>query len=84
MAKHWLARPRTIRMLWVAFGIVLALTLAAELFVPHEAHFGYDGVFGFAAWYGFLACVALILVAKVLGLALKRPDDYYADRDADD
>jgi uncharacterized membrane protein len=83
MEKHWLVRPRTIRLLWILFGLVLVATVAAELVVSHEAHFGYDGLFGFAAWYGFLACAALILAAKALGLVLKRPDDYYADRDGD-
>jgi hypothetical protein len=81
MEKHWLFRPRTIRLLWVVFALVLAATVVAERFVPHEAHFWYEGLFGFGAWYGFLACAGLILVAKALGLVLKRPDDYYDDGD---
>jgi len=77
--QHWLSRPRNIRILWSVFIGVLALTVAAELFVRHEPYFGIDGNFGFNAWFGFLACAALILVAKFLGLFLKRPDDYYDD-----
>jgi hypothetical protein len=34
---------------------------------------------GFGALYGFLACAALILLAKGIGLVLKRPDTYYDD-----
>lgn len=81
MQPHWLVRPRTIRVLWIVFAAVLAGTVAAEFFTPHEAHFGYDAIPGFAAGYGFLACAALIVVAKALGVLLKRPDDYYARRD---
>ena len=77
MEPHWLTRPNTVRKLWLAFIAVLAATVLAELFVPHEAHFGVDGTFGFNAWYGFLACAALILIAKLAGLALKRPETYY-------
>ena len=77
MEQHWLTRRSTIRKLWVAFIVVLAATVAAELFVSHEAHFGIDATFAFHAWYGFAACAVLILVAKLLGLVLKRPDTYY-------
>ena len=38
-----------------------------------------DGWFGFAAAYGFLCCAAMVLVAKGLGVFLKRPDNYYDD-----
>jgi hypothetical protein len=77
MKQHWLVRPGTIRILWRAFIAVLAATVAAELFISHETHFGIDGSFGFSAWYGFIACAALIGIAKLLGLVLKRPDTYY-------
>ncbi len=79
MEDHWLARPATIRKLWIGFILVLVLTVLADGFVRHDAHFGIDGIFGFAAWYGFLACIGLILCAKAIGLFLKRPDDYYRE-----
>lgn len=83
MQDHWLARPRTIRLLWRAFIILLAATVTAEFFVEAETQFWIEGVFGFGAWYGFLACAALILAAKALGARLKRPDHYYAQSDGD-
>ncbi|MGP1677756.1 MAG: hypothetical protein ACTS6J_11435 [Burkholderiales bacterium] len=81
MEQHWLVRPGSIRILWRVFIAVLALTVAAELFVHHEPYFGIDGYFAFNAWFGFLACAALIVFAKGLGAFLKRPDDYYDERD---
>ena len=74
---HWLVRPRTIRLLWIVFIAVLALTLFPDFFIHPHAYFGIDGSFGFFAWYGFVTCAAMVAVAKVLGIFLKRKDTYY-------
>ena len=78
---HWLVRPATIRWLWRISGVVLGLTVIAQWLVPVHDYFGVDGVFGFNAWYGFLACVAMVVVAKLLGFLVKRPENYYTDSD---
>ncbi len=80
---HWLARPSTIRLLWRVFAVVLALTVLAQVLISVKGYFGVDGKFGFVAWYGFLSCLAMVLVAKGLGYVLKRRDDYYGG-DLDD
>jgi hypothetical protein len=67
------------RRAWAIFIAVLAMTLAAEPFVHRHEAFDVERVFGWNALYGFLACAALVLVAKAIGLALKRRDDYYQD-----
>jgi UPF0716 family protein affecting phage T7 exclusion len=74
---HWLARPDVIRGLWIAFIAILAVTLLLDLVITPHPHFGLDGTFGFAAWFGFVSCVALVALSKALGFFLKRPDDYY-------
>lgn len=74
---HWLVRPGTIRMLWIAFIAVLAVTVLLDLVIAHHPMFGLDGTFGFGAWFGFISCVAMIVGAKALGVILKRPDSYY-------
>ena len=75
--QHWLVRPATIRLLWIVFIVVLALTVLADLFVEHHPHFGIDGTFGFGAWYGFISCVIMVFFSKALGRLLKRRDDFY-------
>ena len=77
--KHWLVRRRTIRILWMASSVVLAITVLFDLVVDQYVIFGVEGTFGFAAWYGFLTCVAMVLAAKGLGFFLKRNDRYYDD-----
>jgi hypothetical protein len=68
-----------IRRLWQVFVAILALAVLAELFVSHETHFAVEQAFGAYAIYGFAACAALILIARAIGVLLKRPDDYYRD-----
>ncbi len=74
---HWLVRPETIRKLWIGFAIVLALLAAADFLVHKHDYVGPDGWFGFYWVYGFGACVAMVVFAKVLGVLIKRPDGYY-------
>lgn len=79
MNDHWLARPRTIRRLWQIFVAILALTVVAQAFVEVRPEFAVEAIFGFNAAYGFVACAALILIARAIGALLKRVDSYYRD-----
>jgi hypothetical protein len=81
---HWLTRPATIRLLWIVFIVILGLTVAAGFWVAGEPHFEIERLFAFNAMYGFLVCAAMILLAKGLGLLLKRRDTYYEERANDD
>jgi hypothetical protein len=75
--KHWLVRPENILRLWIVFIAILIVCVAGDFFIHQHAYFGLDGTFGFYAWYGFVTCVLMIVVAKVLGILIKRPDNYY-------
>lgn len=77
--EHWLVRPQTIRWLWIAGSVVLALTVALQFVIKVKGYFGVDGWFGFGAVFGFLCCVAMVLVAKGLGRFLKRDENFYND-----
>ena len=76
---HWLVRPSTIRKLWIGSSIVLALTVLAQTVIYVKGYFGFDAWFGFGAIYGFVSCLVMVLLAKLLGLILKRPVNYYDD-----
>jgi len=73
----WLVRPSSIRILWVVFIAILAGTVLADFFIDHHGEFGVDGTFGFYAWFGFVSCVVLVFGSRLLGVLLKRRDDYY-------
>jgi uncharacterized membrane protein len=78
-SEHFLTRPGTIRWLWWGFSMVLALTVAAQLVFYVKGYFTVDGWFGFGAIYGFFSCVLMVLLAKLLGIVLKRPRQYYPE-----
>lgn len=80
----WLVRPDSIRLLWRIFWVILALTVLAQLLFKVKGYFGIDGWIGFGAIFGFLSCLVMVLVAKFLGVFLKRSDDYYRAEDQDD
>ena len=78
---HWLVRPTTIRKLWYLFSAVLAATVLLQAVIPVKGYFAVDGWFGFGAAYGFVSCLLMVLVAKVLGYVLKRPQSYFHTTD---
>lgn len=73
----WLTRPSTIRGLWWGGGIMLVLVTLGDLVIHRHAPVPLAATFGFASWFGFAACAAMVFAAKVLGWVLKRRDDYY-------
>ncbi|MEJ2297584.1 MAG: hypothetical protein P8X94_03585 [Woeseiaceae bacterium] len=81
---HWLVRPATIRWIWRVSIAVLALTVLLQLVIKVKGYFGVDGWLGFGAAFGFLSCLVMVLVAKVLGFVLKRDEDYYERGSGDD
>ncbi len=63
---------------WLVGGLVLLAPLVWESLIEHPPHIVFD-VFGIYAWFGFGACLLLVLVALLVGRVLKRGDDYYDD-----
>jgi hypothetical protein len=59
------------------FYLALVALLIAEMFIHKHPHFEWETAHGFYAVYGFIACVALIFIAKLLRLVVKRREDYY-------
>ena len=77
MKQNWFYRESSIKKLWIGAGIILFLTVLAELVVKLHPHFKIESIFAFHAIYGFLACIAMVIFAKLLGYLIKRKDDYY-------
>ncbi|WP_029896769.1 hypothetical protein [Desulfohalovibrio reitneri] len=63
-------------MWWLLYG-ACAVSLLAALLAPPKAHFPFEEIFGFHAILGFASCAVLIIVAKGLGLFVKKGEDYY-------
>ena len=74
---YWLDDSRNVDRLVHVFYVVCAILIAIDVFVPKHGEFATEHVFAFYAWFGFFACVALVLIAKQLRRILMRPEDYY-------
>ena len=68
---------KLVRRSWVIFIIALIASLGFEFFYHPHGSFGIDGTRLFNAWYGFVTCVAMVFGAKLLGVFLKKPENYY-------
>ena len=76
----WLERPGNIRQLKVAFGIVLGLLVALDWVIDKHGYFHPEDFIGFYVIYGFISCVMIVAVSKVLGkLLLLKNEGYYDD-----
>ena len=77
---HIFDKPQNVRrVLWALVAMCIATISADFVYHRHIVH-PWEGVWGFYAIYGFVACVVLVLVAKELRKLLMRAEDYY-DRD---
>jgi len=69
-----------VKKLWILFSIVLIATLIAEVYYMHpHAKFEIANTPFFHAIFGFGSCAAIVIVSKVLGIFLKRKEDYYKE-----
>ena len=77
--QHFFDNPKNLRIvLRVFYTICLGLLLIDFFYHRHVMH-EWDALWGFYGLFGFVACVALVLIAKELRKVLMRAEDYYDD-----
>ena len=64
------------KFLW-GVHIIAAILLALEFVYDRHVYHPWEGLWGFYAVYGFVACWLLVEVAKLMRMVLGRPPDYY-------
>ncbi|MHB8121389.1 MAG: hypothetical protein ACYDG4_04465 [Desulfuromonadaceae bacterium] len=75
---NWLDDPKNIRTVRFVFYVVLVLLVLPDLFMhKHTLFYSIEAWPGFYAFFGFVSCVAIILISKLLGYVLKRSENYY-------
>jgi energy-converting hydrogenase Eha subunit A len=67
---------------WILLALLTLATLGLPLLDRDQAHaHAWEAIPLFYAAFGFVGCLLLIVIAKLLGKAvLEKPEDYY-DRD---
>jgi hypothetical protein len=74
---YWLDSRANVDKLVRRFYAVCVILLAIDVLVPKHGAFAIEHAWGFYGLFGFIACVALVLTAKMLRRVLMRPEDYY-------
>ena len=70
-------KPKNVKRFFKAFYIALVVLLIIDFFIHKHAEFAWEGVPEFYAAYGFVSCVLLIFIAKILRWWVKRDENYY-------
>jgi len=65
------------RTIYIICICLLILIVSSDFFIHRHSNFRIDGYFAFPAFFGFICCIFLIIISKIIGLFLKRPDNYY-------
>jgi hypothetical protein len=74
---RWLDKSENVRKLYLTVWAIGLVLLLLDLVIHRHAETPFDGWFGFYCFFGFFACVSLVIVAKGLRRILMRPEDYY-------
>ena len=76
-APGFFDHPGRIKAIVYGVYITSALLFFADLAYHKHAYTPFEGWFGLHAWFGFIACVALVLAAKAMRRMVMRREDYY-------
>lgn len=78
--RHIFDNPRNVKRVIYALVAVCVLLLGADFLIERHVDHPWEILPGFYAVYGFVACVALVLIAKEMRKVLRRKEDYYDDK----
>lgn len=59
------------------FYVMCALLVIADFIVHRHIYHDWENIPAFYAVYGFIGCVVLVLIAKLMRKVLMREEDYY-------
>ncbi len=72
--------PAAGRIALCLFFLILLALFAADFSVHRHAYFPFEEISGFYPVYGFLSCVVLVFLARLLQFFLMRGEDYYGKK----
>jgi len=78
---HLFDNPRNVQRLLRGFYAICVALLVGDWIIHRHVSHPWEGLFGFYALFGFVACVVLVLIATRMRKGLMRDEDYYDDVD---
>jgi len=70
-------KPQNVSRLLKGFYAICILLVIADFVVHRHISLDWEKIPAFYALYGFIACVILVVIAKVIRKYLMRKEDYY-------
>jgi hypothetical protein len=74
---HFFDKPGNLKKFLRGFYIICAILLAVDFVHHRHVVHDWENMWGFYAVYGFVACVLLVEIAKLMRAVLMRAPDYY-------
>ena len=81
--RHIFDDPANVRRLLWLLAAACAVLLGLDFVIHRHVYHPWESIWGFYPAYGFVACVALVLIAKQMRKVLMRDEDYYEPEEDD-
>lgn len=75
--KYLFDNPKNVSRLLKATYLICAALFIADFIIHRHTLSSWEGIPGFYAIYGFVACVLLVVLAKEMRKLVMRKEDYY-------
>jgi drug/metabolite transporter (DMT)-like permease len=75
--KHLFDNPRNVSLVIRGLYLVCIMLILLDFIVHRHISIEWESLPGFYGLFGFIACVAIVLIAILLRKALRRSEDYY-------
>ncbi|MCW8109520.1 hypothetical protein OPS25_13500 [Alteromonas ponticola] len=76
---YFFDKPENVRLILRVFYFLCVVLFILDFFVHRHIYVYFESVPTFYALYGFVACVVLVLIAKLMRKVLMRNEDYFAE-----
>ena len=70
-------KPENVKRLLNGFYVVCVILVIADFIIHRHTTMEWEKIPAFYAMYGFVACVLLVVLAKIMRKILMRKEDYY-------
>ncbi len=74
---HIFDNPRNVKLLLAVFYTICVLLVVADFLIHRHITMEWEKIPAFYALYGFVACVLLVVVAKLMRKIVMREENYY-------
>lgn len=75
--EYFFDKPENVKWTLRGFYIICVLLAATDFIIHRHITMAWEKIPAFYAMYGFMACVALVIIAKKLRKVVMRKENYY-------